>query len=90
MEELKHNEVVKDYSEVIEAMRKLDPNLNTVKIEVKEDFRRSLVEVRFAGQSIVFTVAQARDLAFEIRQAANRVEKQALAQGIKLGRRKRR
>lgn len=90
MEELKHNEVSKHFPEALEQLRKVDPNLQPVVVQIAEDFQNSLVKVAIGNMRINFTISQARDLAFEIRQAANRIEKQALTTGVKLGRRKRR
>jgi hypothetical protein len=86
MEELKHGEVVKTYGKDPEELLLMEKmGLPGIKVEVDEDYKAETVILTVGQQNVVMTLRQARDLALELRQAANRVEKATLA---RLGKRR--
>lgn len=81
MEELKHGDLVRKYDEGAseELLLREKMGLPGILVEVEEDIKAETVVMAVGKQNVVMTLRQARDLALELRQAANRVEKHSLA-----------
>jgi hypothetical protein len=74
MQELKHNELIKQYpDELLDAMRQIDSGITPVKVNVAEDLIHQTVKLTIGKATLTLARAQALDLAAELRKAANRI-----------------
>ena len=78
MQELKHNEFLKEYpDELMDAMRLIDSGITPVKVNVAEDFTHQTVKLTIGKATLTLARTQALDLAAELRKAANRIGEMA-------------
>jgi len=86
MQELKSPDIEKLYK-LDEALKQLSVSerstLTPVKVQVQEDPHKLTITLSIGAQNLVLSIDQAKDLAFEIKKAANRMnnirlEKEAL------------
>ena len=75
METLEYGKMKKQYPEVLPELEKKFDNLEGVTVIVNEDYKNRIVELKIGRNNLTLTIRQAKDLALEIRKAANRLEK---------------
>ena len=83
MKTLKHGELEQQFPEAAEELQEKFDNLEGVTVTVDENYKKEVVELTVGQKSLVLTIDQARNLAKHIRMAANRLEKNMRARGVK-------
>ena len=61
-----------------------------VRVEIREDYKHSLVNLKVGTQLVSLSISQTRELAIALRQSANLIERHNYDRGEKPKRRKRR
>jgi hypothetical protein len=88
MEELQHNEVLKQYPDELAELRKVKAELFPVRVTVAEDIDSGTIQLTIGKGTLTLTSNQARDLATELRKAANKLGAQRFEQDKKKKRRR--
>jgi hypothetical protein len=88
MQELEHNEVLKQYPDELAELRKVKAELFPVKVIVSEDIDSGTVQLTIGQGTLTLTSSQALDLAAELRKAANKIGTRRFEQDKKRKRRR--
>jgi len=76
MQTLSHNEIEKQY-QIEKGLEQLQENvrkaLTPVKVKIEEDLQNETVSLIVNGSTLLLSLEQTRDLAHELRRAANRI-----------------
>jgi hypothetical protein len=89
MQELKHNDALKQYqNELVELQKQVKTELTPVRVSVTEDVDSGIIVLTIGKTTLHLASNQARDLAAELRKAANKVGAQRFEKDRKRKRRR--